>query len=59
VIVPNEERYANLLEEATWKQKIYSLTKMKSKLMYIPWEKSNDEEISFDQWDAFDNKFYT
>ena len=59
VIVPNEQRYADLLEEATWKQKIYSLTKMKESLRYTPGEKKEEEQKSFSSaWEEFDNKFY-
>lgn len=53
VIVPNEERYAGLLEDATGKQKIYSLTKMKSTLAYIPSQKEVEEDE-----DALDDPFY-
>jgi uncharacterized LabA/DUF88 family protein len=57
VIVPNESRYANLLEEATWKQKIYNLTTMKDTLEYIPQDKIQEDEK--DVWNEHDDKFYT
>jgi len=57
VIVPNESRYANLLEEATWKQKIYNLTTMQDELEYFPQDDSQEVEEKSDG-EEHDDKFY-
>lgn len=46
LVVPHSERYADLLDDATWKQKIFTLTTMQDRLAYVP-----DDEIQEDCWD--------